>query len=100
MAGLEFAMEMNEDNLQSDRVKQDVLLLASRNDHFIPFRLHNAQVRRLTSARSVAARVFTKADHAENHCQIGNMGLALRVMEEWIEEKTGPADALEPGFRI
>jgi pimeloyl-ACP methyl ester carboxylesterase len=95
MAGLEFAMEMNEDNLRSDRVRQHVLLLGSRKDHFIPFRLHNEQMRRLTSARSVADRVFTKADHAENHCQIGNMGLALRVMEEWIEERTGAGDGLE-----
>ena len=89
MAGLEFAMEMNELNLRSNRVKQDVLLLASRNDHFIPFRLHHEQLRRLSSARSVADRVFSKADHAENHCQIGNLGLALRVMEEWIREKSG-----------
>ena len=100
MAGLEFAMEMNEDNLRSDRVKQDVLLLTSRNDHFIPVRLHNEQLRRLTSARSVTGRVFTKADHAENHCQIGNMGLALRVMEEWIEEKTSARVGPEPGSRV
>jgi pimeloyl-ACP methyl ester carboxylesterase len=89
MAGLQFAMEMNELNLRSDWVKQDVLLLASRRDHFIPFRLHREQLRRLTSARSVTDRVFSRKDHAENHCQIGNLGLALQVMEEWIEEKTG-----------
>jgi pimeloyl-ACP methyl ester carboxylesterase len=91
MAGLEFAMQMNEFNLRSDRVIQDVLLLASRNDHFIPFRLHREQRKRLSSARSVAERVFSTADNAENPCQIGNVGLALQVMEEWIEEKTGPS---------
>jgi hypothetical protein len=32
--------------------------------------------------------VFTKEDNAQNHCQIGNIGLALKVMGEWIEEKT------------
>jgi len=89
MAALEFAMRMNEENLRSDRVKQDVLVLASRNDHFIPFRLHREQLRRLTSARSVTDRVFTRADQAENHCQIGNLGLALGVMADWIEERTG-----------
>lgn len=87
MAGLEFAMQMNAENLRSDQVEQDVLVLASRDDHFIPFRLHREQLRRLTSARSVTERVFSKADHAENHCQIGNVGLALRVMAEWISEK-------------
>jgi hypothetical protein len=71
-------------------VRQDVLILASRNDHFIPFRLHEMQLRRLTSARSVTDRVFTKEDHAHNHCQIGNIGLALNVMREWLDEKTIP----------
>jgi hypothetical protein len=88
MAGFEFALQLNEANLHADRVRQDVLLLASRDDHFIPFRLHREQVRRLTAARSVTERVFTKADQAQNHCQIGNMGLALRVMRDWLEQRT------------
>jgi pimeloyl-ACP methyl ester carboxylesterase len=88
MAALEFAMQMNEQNLCSDAVKQDVLILASRDDHFIPFRLHREQMRRLTAARSVADRVFGKQDHAQNHCQIGNIGLALQVMKDWIDTKT------------
>jgi len=86
MAALDFAFELNEENLHSERVKQDVLLLASRNDHFIPFRLHEMQLRRLTSARSVTDRVFTKNEHAHNHCQIGNIGLALKVMKRWIDD--------------
>jgi pimeloyl-ACP methyl ester carboxylesterase len=40
MAALEFALELNEENLHSDLVKQDVLIMASRDDHFIPYRLH------------------------------------------------------------
>jgi pimeloyl-ACP methyl ester carboxylesterase len=87
MAALDFAVELNEGNLHSDLVRQDVLILASRDDHFIPFRLHRMQLRRLTSAKSVTDRVFTKEDHAGNHCQIGNIGLALKVMREWLEEK-------------
>lgn len=87
MAALEFAMELNEKNLCSDAVKQDVLILASRDDHFIPFRLHGEQLRRLTSARSLTDRVFDKQDHAQNHCQIGNIGLALQVMREWLDAK-------------
>jgi hypothetical protein len=61
--------------------------LASKEDHFIPFRLHKEQLKRLTSARSVADRVFTREDHAHNHCQIGKMGLALEGMGEWIDKK-------------
>ena len=88
MAGLDFAMQLTEANLHSDKVTQDVLVLASRNDHFIPFRLHREQLRRLPSARSVTDRVFTKTDHAHNQCQIGNLGLAVQVMGDWIEERT------------
>jgi pimeloyl-ACP methyl ester carboxylesterase len=88
MAALDFALELNEENLHSPLVRQDVLVLASRSDHFIPFRLHKQQLRRLTSARSVTDRVFTKEDQAHNHCQIGNIGLALRVMREWLDGKT------------
>ena len=90
MAALDFALQLNEENLHSNLVKQDVLILASRNDHFIPFRLHEMQLRRLTSARSVTDRVFTKEDHAHNHCQIGNIGLALKVMRDWLDEKSTP----------
>lgn len=89
MAGLDFAFQLNEENLHSDQVKQDVLVLASRDDHFIPYRLHEEQLRRLTAARSVTGRVFTKQEHAQNHCQIGNIGVALEVMRKWIEERTG-----------
>jgi hypothetical protein len=86
-AALDFAFQLNEENLLSDRVTQDVLILAARDDHFIPFRLHEQQLRRLTAARSVTDRVFTAAEHAHNHCQIGNIGLALQVMLEWIDSK-------------
>jgi pimeloyl-ACP methyl ester carboxylesterase len=84
----EVALWMNARNLRSELVEQDVLILTGREDHFIPFKMHDRQVRALTNARSVTARVFTREEHAQNHCQIGNIGLALRVMLEWIAEKT------------
>ena len=31
------------------------------------------------------ARVFTAEDRAGNHCQVGNIGLALETMVQWIE---------------
>lgn len=83
------ALWMNAKNLHSELVKQDVLILTGREDHFIPFKMHAKQVRALTNARSVTAGVFTRKEHAQNHCQIGNIGLALRVMQEWVEGKTG-----------
>jgi hypothetical protein len=69
-------------------VKQDVLILTGREDHFIPFKMHDKQVKALINAKSVTARVFIKEEHAQNHCQNGNIGLALDVMTKWIEKKS------------
>ena len=81
-------MQFNEENLHSDFVKQDVLILTGREDHLVPFKMHDMQVKALTNARSVTSRVFTKEDQAQNHCQMGNLGLALDVMTKWIEQKS------------
>ena len=86
--GFDDLLQLNEENLHSDLVKQDVLVLTGRKDHMIPFKMHNMQVKALTNAKSVTAKVFTKEKHAQNHCQIGNIGLALNVMVKWITEKS------------
>ncbi len=88
MDAFDFWLQLNEKNLHSELVKQDVLILTGRNDHFIPFKAHAMQVKALTNAKSVTAKVFTKETHAHNHCQIGNTGLALEVMVKWLEEKS------------
>lgn len=81
-------LAFNSDNLLSDRVTQDVLILTGAEDHFIPMKIHDLQVAALTNARSVTPRVFTRAEQAQNHCQVGNMGLALEMMLAWIQEKS------------
>jgi pimeloyl-ACP methyl ester carboxylesterase len=88
MEAADVALSMNAKNLHSEKVTQDVLILTGREDHFIPFKMHDMQVKALTHARSVTAKVFTKAEQAQNHCLIGNMGLALETMTSWIEEKS------------
>ncbi len=88
MDAFDVARQMNAKNLHSELVKQDVLILTGRNDHFIPFKMHRMQIEALTNARSVTAKVFTKETEAHNHCQNGNFGLALRVMADWIDEKS------------
>jgi len=87
MDAFDVVAQMNEQNLHSDLVKQDALILTGKDDHLIPFKMHDMQVKALTNAKSVTARVFTKEEQAQNHCQIGNIGLALDVMLKWIEEK-------------
>jgi pimeloyl-ACP methyl ester carboxylesterase len=81
-------LQLNEKNLHSDLIKQDVLIITGRNDHLVPFKMHNIQVKALTNARSVTARVFAKEENAQNHCQIGNIGLKLDVIMKWIEKYT------------
>lgn len=78
-------LEFNEENLHSDLVKQDVLILTGAEDHFIPLKMHQKQVKALTEAKSITERIFTREDQGHNHCQVGNFGLALDVMAEWIK---------------
>jgi pimeloyl-ACP methyl ester carboxylesterase len=85
---MDVVLQLNEMNLHSELVKQDVLILTGREDHFIPFKMHDMQLKALTNARSVTGRIFTREEQAQNHCQIGNVGLALDVMVRWIEEKS------------
>ena len=73
----------------SSLVKQDVLLMAGTKDHYMPLHMLPDQLMSLTAAHSVSARVFTEAESAQNHCQIGNMGLALRVILGWLDETGG-----------
>jgi pimeloyl-ACP methyl ester carboxylesterase len=80
-------LEFNAANQKAELVKQDVLILTGAEDHFIPMKMHHLQVAALTHARSVTERIFTRAEHGHNHCQVGNFGLALDVMAKWISEK-------------
>ncbi len=83
--GFDALLQLNEENLHSEMVTQDVLILTGQKDHMVPFKMHKLQVDALRNARSVTGRVFTRDDDAENHCQIGNLGLALQEMDAWLE---------------
>ncbi len=72
----------------SQNVTQDVLILAGAEDHIIPLRMYERQLKALTNANSVAGRVFTKKDHASNHCQVGNVVLALHFIVDWLNTKS------------
>jgi hypothetical protein len=87
LEALDLYQQLNENNIHSELVKQDVLILTGRDDHFIPFKMHEMQLKALINAKSVTGRIFTKEEHAGNHCQIGNYKLALKTMIEWINSK-------------
>jgi len=86
-AAQKMVIALSRENMYADNIKQDVLFFSGRDDHFIPIKLHERQIEALVNAKSVTDRIFTKEDHAQNHCQIGNIGLALDTMVKWIEEK-------------
>jgi len=67
----------------SERVRQDVLLLAGARDHYVPLSQLWDQIRLLSNARSIAARVFTEQEQAQAHCQVGNMPLAIGIISDW-----------------
>jgi pimeloyl-ACP methyl ester carboxylesterase len=69
----------------SRRVTQDALIMAGAEDHFVPLGQFYEQLQLLTKARSVTGQIFTRADQAQSHCQIGNLGLAVSQILSWVE---------------
>ena len=68
----------------SSQVTQDVLLMAGSEDHGIAMHELPDQIATLTHVRSLTARLFTRAEQAQNHCQVGNYGLAFRTIIDWM----------------
>jgi pimeloyl-ACP methyl ester carboxylesterase len=69
----------------SHRVGADVLLVAGADDHYVPLKQLGRQAANLTNARSVTTRTFTAAEQASNHCQLGNIGAAARLINTWLD---------------
>jgi pimeloyl-ACP methyl ester carboxylesterase len=59
----------------ADRIRQDVLILAGREDHFIPFHQVADFEKSLVNARSVTTRIFDRPSGGAEHCQCGNTSL-------------------------
>jgi len=72
----------------SQLVTADVLLLAGADDHYVPLKQLRRQAANLIRARSVTTRTFTAAEQASNHCQVGNIGAAVRVIQGWLALST------------
>ena len=82
---IQYLTEMDAEALHCGNITQDVLILTGRDDHLTPFKMHKKQVKALTNAKSVTAKVFYKNSYAGNHCQIGNMKLNFDTMAEWMD---------------
>lgn len=69
----------------SHLLHQDVLLMAGTEDFAIPLEQFYLQIEALKNVRSLTARMFTRAEQAQGHCQVGNLGLAVDLIVNWIE---------------
>ena len=56
-----------------------------KRSHYVPMEEWHDQIRMLKNVRSITARLFTPSESAENHCQVGNYGLALKTIVNWLD---------------
>ena len=59
--------------------------MAGERDHYVPPHQFHDQIKTLKNVRSLTARLFTRAEQAQNHCQIGNLALSLQVIVGWLD---------------
>lgn len=83
----EWLLEMNKYFLHSEKITQDVLLLAGEKDMFQPPMLLEKQKNALINAKSIESRIFMEKEKAGSHCQMGNLDLALSYITDWIDKK-------------
>jgi pimeloyl-ACP methyl ester carboxylesterase len=74
----------------SPLVRQDVLLLAGAEDHYVPRHQIYDQARWLTNASSVTTRMFTRTENGQAHCQVGNLPLAIATITAWLDRRDMP----------
>ncbi len=72
----------------ADLIDQDFLLLGGAEDHLVPVSQFFEQAARLPNARSLTTRLFTRHEQASNHCQVGNLQLALDYIANWLVFQT------------
>ena len=71
----------------ADRIRQDVLILAGTEDHFIPFHQTADFEKALVNARSVTTRIFDGPSGGAGHCQGGALTLYHAAVFDWLLEK-------------
>jgi pimeloyl-ACP methyl ester carboxylesterase len=69
------------------QIRQDVLLLAGADDHFVPIEQLANMRDSLTNARSVTAITFDRASGGALHCQIGAPSLWQAALFDWMDAK-------------
>jgi pimeloyl-ACP methyl ester carboxylesterase len=73
----------------ADRIRQDVLIMVGKEDHFIPFSQTADFENALVNARSVSTVIFDRASGGAAHCQCGATTLVHATIFDWLAEKFG-----------
>jgi hypothetical protein len=71
----------------ADRIRQDVLILAAADDHFVPIHQTADFEKSLVNARSVTTRIFDRPSGGAGHCQGGALTLYHAAVFDWLLEK-------------
>jgi pimeloyl-ACP methyl ester carboxylesterase len=71
----------------ADRIRQDVLILAGKEDHFIPLHQVADFEKSLVNARSVTTRIFDRSSGGAEHCLCGNTSLVHAAVFDWLLQK-------------
>ena len=69
------------------RIRQDVLILAGTEDHFVPLQQTAEFEKALVKARSVTTRIFDRQSGGAGHCQGGALTLYHAAVFDWLLEK-------------
>ena len=70
-----------------ERIRQDVLILAGTEDHFVPIHQTADLEKALVNARSVTTRIFDRQSGGAGHCQPGALTLYHAAVFDWLLEK-------------
>lgn len=80
-------------------IVQDFLLLGAQEDHIVPLEQFYSQASDLKNVRSLTAQLFTRADHAQAHCHVGNTTMAMDYVINWMNFRL-KADTVRAAFPV
>lgn len=86
-----YAQKMNQYQMMdiADKITQDILIVGATQDHFIPYTMVGGEINALKNVHSLTFRLFTEAEDACNHCNVGNTKLVFDTFMNWIEQMKG-----------
>lgn len=67
-------------------INQDCLLLAGKEDQYVPYKRLRQIQRELINSSYVQFKLFTKETGGEQHCQVGQMNLAFDEIRQFLNE--------------